>query len=446
MKLMDNPMLQTLSRDIESGVSRRNFFPFSLLWFSLVALEISVISAMRMADADIWMHLRNAQELLTTHVFLHSDLYSFTCYGIPLVNHEWLSELPFYSAYRVWGLAGLLAVFLVTLWLIFGAMYYLALKRGANGSDAALTAMVAVGVGSFCFGPRMFQFGWLCLACLLLILDRFARTGTGLWILPPLFAVWINLHGSWPFGLVILGIWMVAGLVDIQGDHLASQRWSSTELLKLLLAGAASIAALFVNPYGYKLVWYPFDLLFRQKANMNNVVEWQSVNFQTLWGKLALVMVFGLLAAAWFSPEPWNLRDVLLCAFALWTSLTHMRFLIFAAIILLPILAPRVHLFPPYDPEKDKPWLNFAMTALIVVIMFFAFPSTAQLESLTDRTFPHDALNYIQDHRLSGRLFNWLGYGGYLEWFAPNVQPFVDARMDIFVHSGVYDDYLKVDQ
>ena len=111
---------------------RRNFFPFSLLWFSLVALEISLIASLRIAESDIWFHLRNAQELLTRHSFLRADLYTFTTAGAPLLNFEWLSELPYYLAFRAWGQHGLLAVYLVLLWLIFAGVYYLALRRGAG--------------------------------------------------------------------------------------------------------------------------------------------------------------------------------------------------------------------------------------------------------------------------------------------------------------------------
>jgi len=32
-----------------------------------------------------------------------------------------------------------------------------------------------------------------------------------LWLLPPLFCVWINLHGSWIIGLGLLGIYIFAG-------------------------------------------------------------------------------------------------------------------------------------------------------------------------------------------------------------------------------------------
>ena len=87
-------------------------FPSPLLWFSLVALEIWVLADGRVAEADIWFHLRNAQELLTRHSFLRTDLYTFTVAGAPLLNFEWLSELPYYFAFQAWGLRGLLAMYL----------------------------------------------------------------------------------------------------------------------------------------------------------------------------------------------------------------------------------------------------------------------------------------------------------------------------------------------
>jgi hypothetical protein len=423
---------------------RRNFFPFHFLWFSLVALEISVIAGARFAEADIWFHLRNAQELLTRHSFLRADLYTFTTPGAPLLDHEWLSELPYYFALQAWGLRGVLAVYLVLLWLIFAAIYYLALQRGANAGDAALVTMAGVALGCYSFGPHVHHFGWLCLMVLFLVLERFQRTGRGLWVLPPLFALWINLHGSWVFGFVVMGAYIVSGLVEGQWNNIVAERWTPAQLRKLLLVSAAAVAALFANPYGYKLVWYPFDLLFRQKINLDNMGEWVSVNFHTGWGKLAMFMLLTLLAAAWFSRKPWKLRDVLLATFAVWASLNHLRFLLFAAIILVPILAPRLQLFGLYDAKKDKPWLNLAITAGIVAMIVGSYPSAVQLQNNIDGQFPRDALRFIQQRQITGRLLSWYDFGGYIEFYAPAIKTFADSRNDIFMDNGVLNDYIKI--
>jgi len=426
-------------------IRRGNFFPFPLLWFSIIALEISLLAPLRNAEADIWFHLRNAQELLTRHAFLRTDLYTFTTAGSPLVNFEWLSELPYYFAFQAWGLRGLLGVELVALWLIFAGVYYLALRRGANFGDAALLTMFGVAIGSYDFAPRMLHFGWLCFIVMLLVLERFQRTGKGLWVLPLLFAVWINLHGSWVFGLVVMGIYIASGLVEGQWGVVWAERWSPSQLRKLLLAFTASVAALFANPYGYKAVLYPFDLLFRQKINLDNMGEWRSVDFHSGWGKLAMIMILGMLGAAWFSRKPWKLRDILLAVFAVWAALNHLRFLLFAAIILVPILAPRLRLLlAPYDAKKDKPWLNLAITAVIVAIIISSFPSAAGLQDHIDSLFPRDAVRFMQQRQISGRLFNWYDYGGYIEFYAPSIKTFTDGRTDIFVYNGILSDYIKI--
>ena len=415
------------------------------MWFSIVALEISLLAGMRMADTDIWVHLRSAQQLLTSHSFIRADSYTFTTAGAPLLNFEWLSGLPYYFAFQSFGLQGLLAVYTLVLWLIFGGVYYLALRRGANYGDAALVTMAGVALGSYSFGPRLFNFAWLCLVVEFLVLDRFQRTGKGLWMLPPLFALWINLHASWVLGFVVLGIYIVSGLVEGRwNNNIVAEHWTPVQLRKLLLAVAISAIALLINPYGYKLVLYPFELLSRQQAVRDSMTEWQSVDFHTGWGKLAMLTILALLAAAWFSSKPWNLRDMLLATFALWAALTHLRFLIFAGIILVPILGPRLQLFAPYDAKKDKPWLNLAMTALIAGLILLIYPSAAQLQSDIDSHFPSDALRFLQQRQITGRLFHYYGFGGYIEWYAPAIKTFADPRTDIFVYNGVLDDYLKI--
>ncbi len=196
-----------------------------------------------------------------------------------------------------------------------------------------------------------------------------------------------------------------------------------------------------MNPFGYKLVLYPFDLLFRQPSNMKNIQEWQSVDFNTGNGRLALIMIFAVLAAALFSRRRWRLDEVILMAFALWGALSHWRLLFFAGLILAPILAPRLKLFPPYEPAVDKPWLNGAIMAGIVGSLIFFYPSAAQLQQTVDHEYPTAALAFMQRQHIQGRIFNQYGWGGYMEWKTPELKPFIDGRADIFVYNGTFDDH-----
>ena len=132
------------------------------------------------------------------------DTYSFTAAGSPRLDFEWLSEVPFYLGFKAAGLQGILTVYFAVLVLIYVGVYYRSCRAGADCKDATLTTLLAIFLGVVSIGPRTLLFGWLCMVGLLIVLDRFQRTGKGLWLLPPLFALWINLHGSWVFGVVVL--------------------------------------------------------------------------------------------------------------------------------------------------------------------------------------------------------------------------------------------------
>ena len=292
-------------------------------------------------------------------------------------------------------------------------------------------------------GPRPLLFGWLCMIALLLILDRFQRSGKGIWLLPPLFALWINLHGSWLFGMIVLVIVIASGFVEGEWGSVIAQRWTSSERKKLVGALAASVAALFVNPFGYKLVYYPFDLLLRQKNAMQAVQEWHSVDFSKGSGKLVMLIIFGWLAAVLFSQRKWKLGDVLLMAFALWAGLSHVRFVFFIGLIMAPVLASWIRLFPPYERDLDKPWLNAFIMAGVAVWMITSFPSNAKLQQDVDENYPTAALEFMQRQHVGGRIFNTDAWGGYMELNTPELKPFTDGRADIFVYNGTFDDYVK---
>jgi hypothetical protein len=60
-----------------------------------------------------------------------------------------------------------------------------------------------------------------------------------------------------------------------------------------------------------------------------------------------------------------------------------------------------------------------------------------------DEEYPTAALEFMQRQHLNGRIFNQYGWGGYMEWNASELRPFIDGRADIFVYNGTFDDYFK---
>ena len=187
-------------------------FGFPVMCMSLLAAAIFRYCTQNIAEPDIWWHLRNARTLFEHHSLSPVDTYSFTAAGSPWINFEWLSEVPYFLAFRSAGLQGVLLVYFIVLVLIFAGVYYRCCRAGADCKDAAIATLGAVCLGGVSMAPRTLLFGWLCMVALLLVLDQFRRTGKGLWLAPPIFAVWINLHGSWVFGIVVFAIVIGSGL------------------------------------------------------------------------------------------------------------------------------------------------------------------------------------------------------------------------------------------
>src|SRR5690349_18720708 len=250
---------------------------------------IFTISRKGIADPDIWWHLHNAQYLAQHHSLPNSDMYSFTVAGHPWMNHEWLSELPYYFGWRALGLGGVNAVTFAVLTLIFLGVLYLAYRESGHFKASVLATSFSVLLASVSFGPRTILFGYAYLVVLLIVLQRFRQVGTApLWTLPFLFCLWINTHGSWSLGLLIFSMIAAAGFVEFETGFIFSEQWTREQKRKLILAWTTCVAALFVNPFGARLVFYPFDLAFRQKLNIAHVAEWVSVNFHDTRGKLVI--------------------------------------------------------------------------------------------------------------------------------------------------------------
>jgi hypothetical protein len=422
-------------------------FSFPVALGFIVALWVFLGAGYTVWDPDIWWHLRNVQYLFAHHRFPAADMYSFTVAGHPWMNHEWLAEIPYYVAWRVDGVRGLYALFLSLLILIQLGIFYWASRESGNMKGAFLVSCLSVFLTIVSFGPRTILFGYILIILLLLILSRYRSTGRApLWVLPPMFCLWINTHGSWLLGLILIGNYIVTGLVGGSWGRVDAVRWTPPQLRRLLVTAGACVAALFVNPFTYRLVSYPFDLAFRQKLNIQYVDEWASVDFNDARGKVVLVLLAVVLLGALLSPMRWKLEELALALFGLLMGLMHIRFLFLAAILLAPLIAKMLDFIPPYRPEIDKPPLNAVICLGIALVFVFRFPTRGDLDKAVAKRYPVNALNYVKAHGLAGNFFNRYMWGGYLIMFHPEVKTFVDGRTDIFEYSGVLKDYLDAEQ
>src|SRR6056297_919233 len=60
-----------------------------------------------MAGSDMWWHVAAGRELVQTGTLWMVDNWSYTEHGSDWLNHEWLSDLIYYSWASLWGVEAL---------------------------------------------------------------------------------------------------------------------------------------------------------------------------------------------------------------------------------------------------------------------------------------------------------------------------------------------------
>jgi hypothetical protein len=416
-------------------------FP-AMLGGLLVVLAVLTVRS-RFDDPDMWWHLKMGQIIWITHTIPTTDIFSFTTNHHAYVAHEWLSQLLIYSAHRFGGYPGLMLwlCFLASALLIAG--YYLCSLYSGNANVAFVGALTIwlFATSGFAIRPQMIGYLLLIVELLLLHLGR-TRNPRWFFALPPLFAIWVNCHGSFFLGVIVAGIFLFTSLFHFQKGSLVAPRWDPHSRRTLVLAIVLSIAAMFLNPIGAKQLLYPLDAILHLPINLNQVSEWQPL--QLVDGRgfafMAVLACIFLMVLIRRTELLWH--ELLLLALGTWLAASHQRMVFVFGILAAPILSRMLSTsWDNYNPEQDRPLPNAIFLAASLLIAFLAFPNRQNLTRQVDEHSPVKAVEFIQTHHLSGPMLNEYVYGGYLIWAAPEHPVFVDGRGDVFEQTGVLGEF-----
>ena len=398
-------------------------------------------------DPDLWWHIKVGEGILASHRWPTVDPFSFTVAGQPWMAYEWLGEVLLAATNRVAGIRGLDALRIFLCFAVLLAVYALATLRSGNAKAgfAATAVLIALTTPSFSGRPQML--GYLFLIVTLILLERF-RQGRqqALWFLPVLFVLWVNTHGSFVVGIGAIAVYYFGGLWEFRAGDIESRRWLPAERQKLSFVFLLCLAALMITPYGTRLATYPFDMAFSQPINVGNILEWQSMPFNLLGGKLFLALLLGFLIAQATLRLKWRPDEFALFLFGTAMACLHLRFILVFVPFCAPLLATILARWtPPYSRAKDLLAMNAAIMALVAAGIFHYFPSTSSLEQSVARDYPVGAVAYLQRHPVPGRMYNSYGFGGYLIWaLGPDHKVFLDGRGDVYERGGVLADYLHI--
>ena len=379
-----------------------------------------------MFTTDVWQHLLVGKAIWRLGHVPTTQLWAWPSHGDPEVNSAWLFRAMIWQVWSLGEVWGLYAWRWATTLVAFGALWAAARMMGARGF-AALIVPVACALAYRTrsqIRPETLVAVLLALAVWILETRRHGGRDRTAW-LPLIALVWANTHLSWFLGMVLIGIHWLAAQVAARrrrpGDTGPGPRPN-----RLLLVALASLAVSFLNPFGWRALWQPFDfaLHWRGEPMFQAIGELQPLPLQALKsGGVAFVVVLWPLLLVWRGVRRgWDLVEVLVCLVFVPLACSSQRFLGYLSLVALPYLARDLDAWVSarrWPAWSAPPWRRAALVGAACVAL--GLPTWSARESgigvgLDMRFIPERACDFMAAHGVRGRGFNHFHVGGYMLW------------------------------
>jgi hypothetical protein len=432
--------------------NRRRVRLLSLLLLAPVLLLLLAWPVLAPTDPDYWAHFTTGRIIAETGALPSQDVYLYTTNGQPWVVHEWLTELTFFVVQRQVGYVGDVVLVGVVGCLTALAMYATCRLWGLGELPSVVLVLWAFGMSLPSFGvrPQTLTRCLLAVTALLLTAHRLRGNRRLLWPLPPLFALWANLHGGFIIGLGVLGL-------TVLGDAVDAFRTRSLVALKPLLTVAALCAlATLINLNGLAGVLFPLAYAQPGFVGQSVIAEWQPPDFSQLsFAPFGLSILLAL--ALGFGHRPLRTTELLWALSLGWLGLESIRNIQLWATIAVPLIGARLRAEVPAFGRSAAEWARpvrmAVLWSLVVVVsvglLGVRVTQSANWELQLGREpsaagYPVSGVAYIKDHDLRGNLFNQFEWGGYLIYaLYPHQRLFIDGRPDVY-GPGILQEYLTV--
>jgi len=390
---------------------------------------------------DVFWQLEAGRWMLAHHEVIRRDVFAYTIRGRPWLADEWGFEVAL--AWLVAHLGN------ATYWLVptvgcGGAVVLGALRwrrQGASPLWCAGLAVFTTGLLALGIADRPQVMSYLLFAAELAILALARSKRWWLLTLPPLLALWANLHGSFPLALVVLALELCASLVARWRRELG-RVVIRAPLRPLDAAGAlvASTAATLANPHGTALLPYVVKVTFSSRL-ASLIEEWQSPNFHSL---VLVVLIVGplavVVAALLTSRARLEATDLVLFAALFVATLHAVRFAPYLGIAFGGLAAPLGATWPDrIHPSRLALPLCVALSAVLLV---GSHPTPGAVTTRGTLAVPVESAKWVA--RRQGRVFSTYLWNDYL--ISLHVPVFVDGRTDLYFSTGVLSAYVSVEE
>jgi hypothetical protein len=434
------------------------------LWLLVILAGFAFyVSLVPQAPNDFWWHLKIGEIIFQQRTIPHTNMFAWSLpASAPFTYGAWLAELLFYLLYRLGDISLIICVRTVLAVLAFGLIGVEAQRQAGSWRLAALALafLALMSLNNLIVRPQIWS--WLPFVLFYLFLSRFAEGQLDrrwLLLLPLVQIFWVNVHGAFVLGPILLGMFLVGEGLRTLFRGARARPWRDVGWLALILA--LSLATTVINPQWVGIYGYVVNMM-TDRPSQGLVIEWQSPTPQGIANTMffvSVVVLLLILAYARYRPTP---TETLVLVGFLWLAFSGQRYVIWYGMTAMPLLVkalaqlvPRRFLHAP----AIKNLLNTALVLLLWVPVIVVQPWFVEAMPLPEAYWemvwretdvaplqgvetPIAATAYLRRHP-GGQLFNEMGYGSYLIWALPEQGVFVDPRVELYPYEQ-WLDYIRI--
>lgn len=432
-------------------------------------LGFSPMSVALLGDADTGWHIRSGDFILATRSVPRVDLFSYTRAGQLWYAWEWLYDLGISLIHRVAGLNGVVLFTALVIATTFALLFRFVLRRSGSFAIAVGLTVLAFSAAQIHMLARPHVLSWLLTLLWVEALYRYeeGKRSSLLW-LPPLMLFWVNVHGGFILGIVLLAVF---GCARIWSYLVAPGAAILRQIGELGIALGACLVVTLATPYRHHLHLRVYQYLSNTFL-MNSINEFMSPNFHLSgYGYFELFILLSVVGSV-LARKRASITDLLLVLFLIHAGLLAARNIPLSAIIMSLALGPLLAgisregewhypalIAPVLDAVHDlsgnmarmEKQFRGHVVALAVVAASIGIALnggrvlSAQVISahFDERVFPVKAAEFISSTGIHDHMFNPDDWSGYLIYkLYPGTKLYFDDRHDFYGESFIKD-YLK---
>jgi len=420
---------------------------FADLFFIIFFIIILSKGGTLLNDGDTGYHIRAGEYIIENYSIPKEDIFSYLSPPPKWIAHEWLSEVIMAVIHDLTGLTGIVIFF--TTFISFS--FYIFFKILNSFFKNLILIWFIIIFVTICTAihwlarPHIFSF--LFFIIFYFSLENYENNEkiNKLLILPILMLIWVNLHGGYVIGFILIGVYFVGNVFRLFSKNNEYLENNKSKAITYFYLGSACLITSIINPYGLKILIFPFNLI-GEKFLMSVISEFMPTNMQeTLAFKYLFYFSLTIMIGIDYKK---NIIEIILFVLFSYMALYSIRYTTLFAIIVAPMILKRMEfLIDKYNSKKIKKIKNIGeniknldnkskgyIWPILTVIFVFFLAKGGQLKyNINAERHPVDAVKFLLNEKISGQMFNNDEFGDYLIYAGyPEYKVFFDGRSDMY--------------